>query len=177
MTKDEKVETISGETCPMCMKKTLSLMEAERDVPYFGKVYVFSMSCSECKYHKADLECAEKNDPAKYTFDINSEEDMKVRVVKSSSATIKIPHITTISPGPASNGYVTNIEGIFSRVKKEIEGVRDSADDKSDRKKAKNLLKKITNIMWGRASQKIINEDPNGNSAIISEKAVKSKLK
>lgn len=179
MTKEEKSEEISGEMCPMCMKKTLHLMEAEREVPYFGKIYLFSMNCinAECKYHKADIECLEKNEPAKYTFDITSEEDMKVRVVKSSTATVKIPHITTITPGPASNGYITNIEGIFNRVKKQIEVARDTAEDKADRKKAKNLLKKILNIMWGRQSQKIIIEDPSGNSAIVSEKAVKSKLK
>ena len=177
MTKEEKVESISGETCPMCRKKTLTLTEAEREVPYFGKVSIFSMSCSSCDYHKADIEALEKHEPSKYTFDISSEEDMKIRVVKSSEATVKIPHITTITPGPASNGYVTNIEGIFNRVKKQIEVARDTADDPADKKKAKNLLKKISKIMWGRQSQKIIIEDPSGNSAIISDKAEKSKLK
>jgi zinc finger protein len=176
MTKEE-AEDVSGEVCPMCRQKTLTLSEAENEVPYFGKVYLFSMTCSNCKYHKADIECVEKHEPSKYTFDITSEKDMKVRVVKSSTATVKIPHVTTITPGPASNGYVTNIEGIFNRVKREVEGVRDSAEEKEDRKKAKNLLKKITKIMWGRQSQKIIIEDPSGNSAIISDKAVKSKLK
>jgi len=177
MTKEEKVEEVSVETCPMCRKKTLTLSEAEREVPYFGKVALFSMTCSNCKYHKADIESIEKHEPSKYTFEISSEEDMKVRVVKSSEATVKIPHITTITPGPASNGYITNIEGIFNRVKKQVEVARDTAEEKEDRKKAKNLLKKIMKIMWGRQNQKIIIEDPSGNSAIISDKAEKSKLK
>ena len=177
MTKEEKVEEVSGEVCPMCRKKTLTLSEAEREVPYFGKVALFSMTCSNCKYHKADIESIEKHEPSKYTFEISSEEDMKVRVVKSSEATVKIPHITTITPGPASNGYITNIEGIFNRVKKQVEVARDTAEEKEDRKKAKNLLKKIMKIMWGRQNQKIIIEDPSGNSAIISDKAEKSKLK
>ena len=43
--------------------------------------------------------------------------------------------------------------------------------------KAKNLLKKIQKISWGQEKAKLIIEDPSGNSAIISEKAVKSKLK
>jgi len=179
MTEQEKVETVSGQPCPMCRQKTLALIEAEREVPYFGKVYLFSMSCSnkECNYHKADVECVEKHDPSRYTFEITKEEDMKIRVVKSSEATVRIPHITTITPGPASNGYITNIEGILSRVKKEIEVVRDTAEDDEDRKKAKNLLKKLINIMWGKQPQKIIIEDPSGNSAIISDKAVKENLK
>lgn len=179
--KEEPVEEgenglIGGETCPMCLNKTLTLSEVEREVPYFGKVILFSMDCSSCNYHKADVEALERHEPSKYTFEVSSEEDIKVRVVKSSEATIKIPHITTITPGPASNGYVTNIEGIFNRVKKQIEVARDTAEDQAERKTAKNLLKKITNIMWGRQSQKIIIEDPSGNSAIISDKAQKTKL-
>lgn len=176
MTKEEKAEEIAGETCPMCKQKALTLSETEKEVPYFGKVYLFSMTCSNCKYHKADIECVEKHEPCKYIFEISSEDDMKVRVIKSSEATIKIPHITTITPGPASNGYITNIEGIFDRVKKQIEVARDTAEDQEDRKKAKNLLKKIMKIMWGRQAQKIIIEDPSGNSAIISDKAQKTKL-
>ncbi|MBU0628403.1 MAG: ZPR1 zinc finger domain-containing protein [Nanoarchaeota archaeon] len=178
MPDEEAPEIMPGQPCPMCLQKTLTLMEAEREVPYFGKVYLFSMGCSnpECNYHKADVECTEQHEPSKYTFEITKEEDMKVRIVKSSEAVIKVPHITTITPGPASNGYVTNIEGILNRIKKQIEVTRDNAEGNEDRKKAKNLLKKLMNIMWGRQPQKIIIEDPSGNSAIISDKAQKTKL-
>ena len=172
-----KPETMPGQTCPLCYKKTLTLTEEDAEVPYFGKVFIFSMTCSNCKYHKADIEAAEKKEPCKYTFEINNENDMKVRVVKGSGATVKIPHITTITPGPASQGFVTNIEGILNRVKYQIETARDTAEDNSDKKKAKNLLKKLMKIMWGQEKQKIIIEDPSGNSAIISDRAEKSTLK
>ena len=172
-----KPETMSGQPCPLCYKKTLTLTEEETEVPYFGKVFVFSMTCSNCKYHKSDLEAAEKKEPCKYTFEISNEKDMKVRVVKSAEATVKIPHITTITPGPASQGFVTNIEGILNRIKYQIETARDTAEDNEDKKKAKNLLKKLLKITWGQEKQKIIIEDPSGNSAIISDKAEKSSLK
>ena len=170
-------ETKPGEPCPLCHQKTLTLMEKETEVPYFGKVFLFSMTCSNCKYHKSDIEAAERKEPCKYTFEISNEKDMKVRVVRSAEATIKIPHITTITPGPAAQGFVTNIEGILSRVKYQIETARDTAEDDADKKKAKNLLKKLMKIMWGQEKQKIIIEDPSGNSAIISDKAEKSSLK
>ncbi len=172
-----KPETIAGQPCPLCHQKTLTLTEEDVEVPFFGKAALFSMTCSNCKYHKADVEATEKKEPCKYTFEINSEKDMKVRVVKSSEATVKIPHITTITPGPASQGFVTNIEGILNRVKYQIETARDTAEDNADKKKAKNLLKKLTRITWGQEKQKIIIEDPSGNSAIISDKAEKSSLK
>ena len=172
-----KPETMPGQSCPLCHKNTLILTEEETEVPYFGKVFLFSMTCDNCKYHKADIEAAEKKDPCRYTFEISNENDMKVRVVKSSEATIKIPHITEITPGPASQGFVTNIEGVLNRVKYQIETLRDTAEDGEDRKKAKNLLKKILKITWGQENQKIIIKDPSGNSAIISDKAEKSSLK
>ena len=163
--------------CPLCHEKTLILTERETEVPYFGKVYLFSMTCSNCKYHKADVEATEQKEPVKYEFEISSEEDMKVRVVKSSEATVRLPHIATISPGPAAQGYVTNIEGILNRVKYQIEAAKEMEENEEDKKKAKNLLKKILNITWGKEKQKIIIDDPGGNSAIISDKAIKSSLK
>ncbi|MBW2983892.1 ZPR1 zinc finger domain-containing protein [Candidatus Woesearchaeota archaeon] len=169
-------ETVEKETCPMCRQKTLTLMEEETEVPYFGKVFVFSMSCSNCSFNKADVEAAERKEPCRYTFEISSEEDMKVRVVKSSEATIKIPHMATVTPGPASNGYVTNIEGVLTRIKEQIEKLRDAEEDDSAKKKAKNQLKKLMKVMWGQEKMKLIIEDPSGNSAIISDKAEKSKL-
>tara|TARA_Y100000310_G_scaffold293782_1_gene323641 strand:- start:11468 stop:12010 length:543 start_codon:yes stop_codon:yes gene_type:complete len=177
MPEENQPEEMSGQPCPMCNKKTLTLREHETEVPYFGKVYMFSMTCSSCKYHKSDLEAENQQDPSKFTFEITSEEDLKVRIVKSAEATVKLPHIVTISPGPAAQGFVSNIEGIFKRVKHQIEVARDTAEDTSDKKKAKNLLKKINKIMWGQEKQKIILEDPTGNSAIVSEKAVKEKIK
>lgn len=174
MSKDEGFEQ---QPCPLCLQKTLILTERETDVPYFGKVYLFSMTCNNCKYHKADIEATEQKDPVKYEFEISSEEDMKVRVVKSSEATVKLPHIATITPGPASQGYVTNIEGVLNRVKYQIESAKEMEEDEEDKKKAKNLLKKILNITWGKEKQKIIIEDPSGNSAIISDKVIKTPLK
>ena len=172
-----KPEILPGQPCSLCHKKTLTLTEHETEVPYFGKLVLFSMTCSNCKYHKSDIEALEIKEPCKHTFEISSEKDMKVRIVKSSYATIKIPHITTISPGSASQGFVTNIEGILNRVKYQIESAKESAEDNADKKKAKNLLKKLTKIMWGQEKQKIILEDPTGNSAIISDKTEKTKLK
>ena len=171
------MKELKNRLCPMCKQKTLTLVEDKKEIPYFGKVYLFSMTCSNCKYHKADVEVSEKKEPCKYTLEIDSEKDMKIRVIKSSEATVKIPHIAAIEPGPAAQGYITNVEGIFNRIKRNIEAVKENEEDPEAKKRAKNLLKKITKIKWGQEKAKLIIEDPSGNSAIISEKAVKSKLR
>ena len=175
MTND--MEILEGQKCAFCNNDTLTLSERIMEIPFFDKVLLFSMNCSSCGYHKADVEALEKKEPTKYTFEIENEEDLKVRIVKSSEGTVKIPHVITISPGTAANGYVTNIEGILSRVKRQIEVTRDTEEDQDAKKKAKNLLKKLQKVLWGQEKLKIIVEDPSGNSAIISDKAVKTKLK
>ncbi len=169
-------EILEGQKCPMCFKETLTLMEHNQEVPFFGPILVFSMDCSSCNYHKADVECKEQHEPCKYIFTVSEEKDLHIRVVKSSTATVKIPRVMSIEPGTASNGYVTNVEGILNRVKVQLEKTSDLAEDDEDRKKAKNLLKKVQAALWGHDTIDIIIEDPEGNSAIISEKAAKEKF-
>ncbi len=171
-----KPNEISGELCPFCNTKNLTLREEEVEIPYFGKTFVFSMTCSNCKYHKADLEAEESKPPVKYTLEIDDHNDMGIRVVKSAEATVKVPRIASIDPGPASNGYITNVEGIFQRIKEQLENIKDSDDDKDAQDKARKMIKKLNRIMVGQDKSKLVIEDPSGNSAIVSEKAVKSKL-
>lgn len=170
------MQELKGEKCAICDKPKLTLREEELTIPHFGKVFVFSMKCEACGYFKSDVESAGKKEPCKYTFEAESDKDLNVRVIKSGEATVKIPHIMTIEPGPASDGYVTNIEGLLDRVKKMIESAAEAEEDEDAKKKAKNMIKKLNNVMAGREKLKIIIEDPSGYSAIVSEKAQKSKL-
>lgn len=168
---------IKNQRCPICHKNTLTLTEITKEIPYFGKIFIFSMKCSSCKYSISDIESETKKEPSKYIFEITSSKDMNIRVVKSSNATIKIPQLKmSVKPGPASEGYISNIEGILDRFVKIIEKEKQS-EDKKVKKHAKNLLKKIRKVKQGDIKLKIIIEDPTGNSAIISDKAKIEKLK
>ena len=83
----------------------------------------------------------------------------------------------TIESAESSNGYVSNIEGIIKRVQRMLEFAKEEEEDNSSKKKIKNMLKKLQKVLWGNEKLKIIIEDPTGNSAIISDKAKKEKLK
>ncbi|MGV8171322.1 MAG: ZPR1 zinc finger domain-containing protein [Candidatus Woesearchaeota archaeon] len=177
-TEKEQSEVLEGEMCPFCHEKKLMLMDMKKNIPFFGTAYIFSMDCTGCGYHKADIEAETPQEPSKYTIELTSEDDMKIRVVKSSCANVRIPHIGDIMSGPSSNGYVTNVEGILNRMIKQLEIIRDNDEEEEEsRKKAKNMIKKLHRVIWGQEKQKLIIEDPTGNSAIISDKAVKEKLK
>ena len=177
---EDKIDTLEGQECPICHKNTCTLTQMDRHIPFGNKevlIYVFSMNCSECKYHKADVEFAEGRDPTKVSIDVEGDNDLGIMIIRSGEGIIKIPHITTIEGGPASNGYITTVEGLLNRVKKAVETLRDNAEDDAEKKKAKNMLKKLTRIMWGKDKCRIIIEDKTGNSDILSEKAERSKLK
>ncbi|MBS3126544.1 ZPR1 zinc finger domain-containing protein [Candidatus Woesearchaeota archaeon] len=167
---------LKDQLCPFCGENKAALREEEIEIPYFGRVYLFSMDCSACGTRKADVEPAEKKEPCRYTLEVASEDDLNIKVVKSGEATVKIPHIITIEPGPASEGYVTNVEGLLERVKAMIQSAAEGEDDPAAKKKAKNILKKLGKVLVGREKLKIIIEDETGHSAIISDKAQKSKL-
>ena len=168
---------LKGQDCPICRKKTLALSMTESDVPFFGKILIYTMFCDSCKYHKADVESDEQKKPCRFTFEVKNKDDLNVRVVKSADAVVKIPHIGSIMPGPNAEGYVTNVEGLIVKIKDQVETIKDTEEDEALKKKAKNLLKKIQNIIWGSEKAKIIIEDKTGNSAIISDNAVKEELK
>lgn len=170
------METIDKQPCPVCKEKALTLTEESREVPHFGMCYLMSMTCSSCHYHSSDIQVEKKDNPKVYTFTIENEEDLKVRVIKSGEATIKVPQFRmSVTPGPSSIGYISNIEGVLRRFKNIVEEQRDNAEDPSVKKTAKNLLKKFWKAECGELKLKIIIEDPSGNSAIVSKKVVVTK--
>ncbi len=160
-------QELKGQQCPICGENKLILREELVEIPHFGKVFILSMECEGCNYKKADIEPEKIHDPAKYEFEVKDEKDLNVKIVRSSQATIKIPRIITIQPGPDAEGFITNVEGLLTKIKLIIESYD---EEEVDRKKKKNLLKKISNVLLGRDKIKIIIDDPSGTSAIVSDK-------
>ena len=102
--------------CPVCSVEGVakSIMK-EIEIPHFGKVLETTIQCPECGFKHSDVIALEQNDPAKYVIEINKN-NLSVRVVRSQSATVSIPEIgVKVEPGPKSEGYVTNVEGILTR--------------------------------------------------------------
>ena len=116
------MDELKNQACPVCGKKELTLNDREIEIPYFGKTFVFSMKCSACDFSKSDVEFAEQKDPVKITFEVECEDDLLARVIKSSSALVKIPTLRmSMDPGENSEGFVTNVEGLIGRFEKVLE--------------------------------------------------------
>ncbi len=165
----KKMETLEGETCPICMKKELTLMQGEDDIPYFGKVFIFGMRCGACGYSKSDVEAAERRKPVKETIEIKEEKDLSINVVRSSEGTLKVQNVGTMEPGDSAEGFVSNVESVLQRFVKIAEQLRDSAEEEEDKEKARKMIKKLHRVIAGMDPIKISLEDPSGNSGFVKE--------
>ena len=156
--------------CPACSIEGVakSIMK-EIEIPHFGKVLETTIQCPKCGFKHSDIIALEQNDPAKYVIEINKN-NLSVRVVRSQSATVSIPEIgVKVEPGPKSEGYVTNVEGILTRFEDAVKKALKLFDDEQSQKNAKNTLKQIEELKKGNGTATLIIMDPFGQSNIVSE--------
>ena len=159
-------------TCPACGEEVNWTYKTE-NIPYFSDILIITCSCPECGYRFSDVQNISTSEPVRYVYCACSEDDLAARVVRSSAAKITIPDLgVEIEPGPACEGFVSNVEGVLLRVDKILDGIMIDGDDEQ-RRKAITLKEKISNIQGGKESVTLIIEDPHGNSLIHSEKAKK----
>jgi zinc finger protein len=104
---------------------------------------------------------------------------MKVRVVRSSSCTVRIEEIgLEVEPGGNSSGYITNIEGVLNRFHDIVEMILRQArrDNDENVEKCLLLLEEINEIKKGNKEVEIILLDPMGHSQILHDDAVSREL-
>ncbi len=117
-------------------------------------------------------------EPMRYELSVESPEDLDARVIRSTSGTIRIPEMgIVVEPGTVSDSYITNIEGVLQRVQNVLmTASRWVREDEEKFARSQELLCMLNEVIEGRRAITVIIEDPLGNSAIISKKAVASKL-
>ena len=156
--------------CPACSVEGIAKsMMKEIEIPHFGKVLETTIQCPKCGFKHSDVIALEQNDPAKYTIEINKN-NLSVRVVRSQSATVTIPELgVKVEPGPKSEGYVTNVEGILTRFEEAVKKAMNLFDDAESQKNAENTLNNILELKKGNGTATLIIHDPFGQSNIVSE--------
>lgn len=150
-----------------------------REIPYFGEAMIVTGNCT-CGFRHADTILLSSKEPSRYSLALESVDDLDARVIRSSSGTIKIPELgVNIEPGCASESYITNAEGILDRIEGIVEFATRTAREAEDpdrTKRGEEILEIIGLVRQGRSKVTLVLEDPLGNSAIASEKAVRTKL-
>jgi zinc finger protein len=163
--------------CPVCRgKNTLNMTSKTEKIPYFGEIMESTLLCSDCGYKHSDTICLEQKEPVKYTLKINKDK-LNTRIVKSQSATLSIPELgLKVEPGPKSQGYVSNVEGVINRFESAVATAMEWAEEKQIQENALKILEKIEELKTGNEIATLVLEDPFGHSIIVDNDAKHRKL-
>ncbi len=159
----EEIKTESR--CPNC-NEFLFYLEADNDIPYEGKITIHTYICKKCSYRNVTVERHDRESPKIIKFRIKNKNDLKTIVYRSPDASVQIPELDAeISPGIASKGYITAVEGILTSIKEKLTIMGDGED-------VNYLRQRIEGIISG-AEEKvtIVIDDDSGKSRINSSRA------
>lgn len=161
--------------CEICGKVALNINFQRINLPELkGEEIVISREkCEECGFEDSDIMIAnDLNKPVRYTLRIEKKEQINARVVKSKNASIEIPELgIKITPGPSSQSYISNVEGVLMRIEENLEEIKKIKPHEV--KKIEKLIKEIEEIREGKRKATLIIFDPSGNSLIGDDNAVR----
>ena len=157
--------------CPVCQAEIQYLYQTE-EIPFFSEILIISTVCPSCGYRLADTQLLRNAEPSRWELRIEYPEDMMVRVIRSTNGAISIPELgVRIDPGPACEGFISNVEGVLVRVDGVLSNLRSWAESDEERERIDNLKESIARIQEGLLPATLVIEDLSGNSAIIADRA------
>jgi len=108
---------------------------------------------------------------------VKEPKDLSIRVVRSTTGTIRIPELgMAIEPGTACEGFITNIEGVISRFEEAMEVILADPENEGEREAALRAKGALAAAREAAFPFTVILDDPAGNSMLVSDKAKKAVL-
>jgi zinc finger protein len=157
--------------CPVCQTEIKYLYQTD-EIPYFFEILIISALCPSCGYRIADTQLLRNAEPSRWEFGIETPDDMMIRVIRSMNGTISIPELgIRIDPGPACEGFISNVEGVLNRIGKVLDSLHSWAESDDERERIRRLQESLEKVKEGKLAVTLIIEDLSGNSAIIADRA------
>ncbi len=157
-------EKLTDRMCPNC-NDYLFYMEYNTEIPYEGNITIKTYLCKSCYYKDVSIKRHDMEKPKILKLKIRNKNDLKTIIYRSPDASIKIPEIDAeISPGIASRGYITTVEGLITGIKEKL-SLMDSHDAIYIEERINNILKKNSEEIT------LIIDDSSGKSKINSGRA------
>ncbi|XP_024030150.1 zinc finger protein ZPR1 [Morus notabilis] len=141
-------------------------------IPHFRKILLSAFECPHCGERNNEVQFAGEIQPKGccYRLEVPSG-DLKMldrQVVKSESATIKIPELDFEIPPEAQRGSLSTVEGILVRAADELEALQEERKkvDPQTAEAIDQFLVKLRACATGVSPFAFILDDPAGNSFI-----------
>ncbi|KAF9425706.1 nucleolar zinc-finger protein [Entomortierella beljakovae] len=165
---DQEVTEIES-LCMNCHENGTTRLLLTR-VPHFREVIIMAFDCPHCGYRSNELQQANAIaiGGAIYTCKVTNKADLNRQLVKTDTATVKIPEIDF--EVPAQRGHLTTIEGLLQTVIDDLESgqpVRKYMDE-TLYNQIEVVVKKLQDCIENKIPFTIILDDPTGNSYIES---------
>ena len=175
------MESTVEQPCPICFSdKGLTMIAHSSEIPYFGEHTQLTILCPSCGWRHTDFIPAEGKKPGAWSLEINNRDMLSVRIVRSSSCTVKISELgLEVEPGGATTGYVSNIEGVLNRFEDAIQLMHRQSKLSNEEEIIENcerLLEKINQVKEGEMNVMMTLLDPMGHSQILHAEAVSRNL-
>ncbi|GER40999.1 ZPR1 zinc-finger domain protein [Striga asiatica] len=125
------------------------------DIPYFQEVIVMASCCDACGYRNSEVKPGGPipDKGKKIIVHVKNVKDLSRDVIKSDTASVKIPELDLELASGTLGGLVTTVEGLISKISESLERVHgftfgDSLDDsrKSKWKDFRAKLDKLKNL-------------------------------
>jgi len=154
-------------TCASCGRDTLEVREIYSEIPRFGRMVMVSMLCSRCGYRVNDSVSLEGKGPRRIEFKVLGPSDLSARLIRSQTSHITVPELgLELKPGPRSEAFITNVEGLLERFLQVAEQL-ESTSGRGKGKKTEASSHRIRRAMDGGMPFTVIVDDDMGNSAVI----------
>lgn len=166
----EEVMTFPS-TCGTCAAKCETRMFVTK-IPYFQEVIVMASTCDACGYRNSELKPGGRT-PEKgkrIVLTVKNISDLSRDVIKSDTASVKVPELDLELTSGTLGGVVTTVEGLITKISESLERVHgftcgDSLDE-NNRSKWQEFKARLNKLLILEEPWTLILDDALANSFI-----------
>jgi len=165
---DQKVVDEIESLCMNCHDNGTTRLLLTR-IPFFREIIIMSFNCPHCHFQNNEIQSAGEIQPkgAKFALRVDKEEDLQRQVVKSDICVFRVEDIDLeIPPG---KGQYTNIEGVLSGVKSDLESHQQERMEQMPEvgEKVAAVIRALGDMLEGQRYPFMVSADDfSGNSSI-----------
>ncbi|KAJ6852761.1 zinc finger protein zpr1-like [Iris pallida] len=162
--------------CMRCGENGITRLLLTR-IPHFRELVLMAFECPHCNERNNEVQFAGQLQPRGCCYELKvpsgDSQVLNRQVVKSDSATIKIPELDFEIPPEAQRGTLSTVEGILRRAADELEALQDERKkvDPETAEAIDHFLTKLRSFAAGNASFTVLLDDPAGNSFVDNPNA------
>ncbi|MGP6220130.1 ZPR1 zinc finger domain-containing protein [Caldiplasma sukawensis] len=154
--------------CPVC-NSNLFYTQIITDIAFERRILIQTYYCKKCLFKRNSVIPLDSGKAVRIRYEVSRAEDLRTIVYRSPDARITIPEINgEIEPGTISDGEVTTVEGVITRLSENMLIAIDENDET-----AKEKMKFLKDFSEGkRIPFTLIIEDESGLSTVRSPRAI-----